>query len=172
MLAVLAMVAAPCAPARAQQPQQQQLCTPEQTVAALDQYCESVPEAGGPVSSQMGGRPASSRPLASVLPSRDIARLQKAGGSGGRALLLLPVVAPIGSSPVARAQRRLALKVARRVVGRGKLRGEPVDPQTVVTGLVDAGNDVLGGAFRWGLVVCTAGFAGIGWLRIRTRFRV
>jgi hypothetical protein len=172
VLAVLAMVAAPCAPARAQQQQQQQqLCTPEQTVAALDQYCESVPEAGGPVSTQIGGRPASSMPLASVLPSRDVARLRKAGGAAGRALLLLPVVAPVGSSPVS-AQRRLALRVARRVIGRRKLRGEQVDPQTVVTGLVDAGNDVLGGAFRWGLVLCTAGFAGIGWLRIRTRFRV
>jgi hypothetical protein len=172
VIAVLALVAGPCAPARAQQQQQQQLCTPEQTVAALDQYCESVPEAGGPVSSQIGGRPASSTPLGSVLPSRDIARLRNAGGAAGRALLLLPVVAPVGSSPAARAQRRLSLRAARRVVGRRKLPGEQVDPLTVATGLAEAGNDVVGGAFRWGLVVCTAGFAGIGWLRIRTRFRV
>jgi hypothetical protein len=167
--AVLAVLAAgaTAAPARAQHPPAP-FCPPDQSVAALDQYCESLPEAGGPVSSQTGGRPASSTPLGRVLPARAVTTLRAIGGAGGRALLLMPVVAPIGSSPAARAQRRLVRRFAPRVAAED-LSAKPVAPGTVLRGLAGARDAVLSGAFRWGLLVCTLGFAGIGWLRIRAK---
>ena len=42
----------------------------------------------------------------------------------------------------------------------------------VASGLASAAPDVVDGAFRWGLVICSLALSGLAWLRFRTRLRL
>jgi hypothetical protein len=147
-------------------------CLPDQTVAVLDQYCESLLTPVGvaaPIDAGPGGVRA--RPLSVVLPRSEVERLRKAGPAA-KALLLLPAVAPLARGPVTPAERRRARAGARRVIASGQLDATKDDVRSFATGLASAAADVVGGAFRWGLVICSVGLAGMTWLRFRSRLRL
>jgi hypothetical protein len=166
-LSVVIAVAAPPA-ARAQEPV---LCLPNQSVAVLDQYCDALITPGGssaPIGSRGGGKP-----LSTVLPAKEVSELRKAGRAG-QALLTLTVTptapAAPGAPTTARVRRRMA--AARRAVQPEQLKPPATDVVSITSGVVSVGGDVLGGAFRWGLVICTLGLAGMTWLRFRTRLKL
>ena len=147
-------------------------CPPEQTVAALDQYCESLPTPGGvaaPTDEGEGGLPMGR--LRSVLPPKQVKQLRKAGPAA-RALLELPTVAPLARAFMTPAERRRVDLGARKVVASGILDRRKGDVNGVASGLASAAPDVVGGAFRWGLVICTLALSGLAWLRFRTRLRL
>ena len=165
-LSAVLFVTAPAA-AGAQSPE---LCLPNQSVAVLDQYCDALLTPGG--SSEPIGSKAKGRPLSKALPADEVKAL-KESGRAGMALLTLRVPPPVPAAPGAppgSAQRRRA--EARPAVQPQKLKPPPGDVVSVSTGVVAVTGDVLGGAFRWGLVICTLGLAGMTWLRFRTRIRL
>jgi hypothetical protein len=61
---------------------------------------------------------------------------------------------------------------ARRAVEPQKLKPPASDVVSISTGVVSVSGDVLSGAFRWGLVICTLGLAGMTWLRFRARIKL
>ena len=147
-------------------------CPPEQTVAALDQYCESLPTPGGvaaPTDEGEGGLPMGK--LRSVLPPKQVKRLRDAGPAA-RALLELPAVAPLARAFMTPAERHRADVGAREVVASGTLDRRKGDVGSVASGLASSAPDVVGGAFRWGLVICSLGLSGLAWLRFRTRLKL
>ena len=145
-------------------------CSPEQTVAALDQYCEGLPTPiGMAVPTDSGG--AHSRPLSLVLPPAEVDRLRKAGPAA-KALLLLPAVAPLTRAHVTPGERRRAAIGARRVVASGALDAKEGDVSSFASGLASSAPDLLGGAFRWGLVISSLGLTGMTWIRFRSRLRL
>ena len=145
-------------------------CLPDQTVAALDQYCDTpVSMLGVPASSDAGAH--AMRPLSLALPPADAARLRKAGPAA-RALLLLPTVAPLAGAHVSAAERRRAAIGAHEVIASGQLEHRDAEARNFAKGLASAASDVVGGAFRWGLVICSLGLAGMSWLRLRSRLKL
>jgi hypothetical protein len=165
-LAVVALLTAP--PARAPA----QACVPGQTVAALDQYCDGLPTSDGTqVPTSNLGSTDSGPKLGAALSRTEVAQLSHAGPAG-RALLVLPAVSPLVRGTSVAKRRRIA-ETARKVVRSGALDDSTGDVGRVVAaGLTSAGGAVVGGAFRWGLVACTLGFAGMAWLRFRTRLKL
>jgi hypothetical protein len=137
-------------------------CSPHSGVSALDQYCSSLPGADGrPQPAGPGQRP-SGPPLSATLPPGELRRL-RADGPAARALLTVPSGRPASpGSP-----ERRAADSARAQVERSAKPGQP----TPVTALASAAPDVLGGAFRWGLLTSTLGIVGLAWLRFRARMR-
>ena len=145
-------------------------CLPDQTVAALDQYCDTpVSMLGVPASSDADAH--AMRPLSLALPPAAAARLRKAGPAA-RALLLLPAVAPLAGARVPAADRRRAAIGAHKVIASGQLEHREAEARSFAKGLASAADDVVGGAFRWGLVICSLGLAGMSWLRLRTRLKL
>jgi hypothetical protein len=139
-------------------------CPPEQTVAALDQYCEALPGVGGMVAPTASGPGrAAMRPLRVVLPPKEVESLRNAGPAA-MALLQLPVVAPVTQE-----DRRRADLGAREVVASGALDSPKGDVPGVASGLASAAPDVVSGAFRWALVLSSLGLAAMAWLRFRSR---
>jgi hypothetical protein len=147
-------------------------CQPDQTVAALDQYCESLlTPVGVAAPADAGPDAVRARPLSSVLPRTEVERL-RAAGPAAKALLLLPAVAPLARGPATPAERRRARVSARRVIASGELDAAEGDVRSFTTGLTSAAGDVVGGAFRWGLVICSLGLTGLTWIRFRSRLRL
>lgn len=147
-------------------------CLPEQTVAALDQYCEALPTpVGAAAPTSAGSGNVVMRPLSAALPPRVADRLRQAGPAA-RALLLLPVVAPLARAPMTEAERRRGDRGAREVIDSGPLESRKGNVSSVASGLAIAAPDVVGGAFRWALVVSSLGLAGMAWLRLRSRLRL
>jgi hypothetical protein len=147
-------------------------CPPEQTVAALDQYCESLPMPGGvagPTDEGEGEVPRGR--LRSVLPPKQVKQLRRAGPAA-RALLELPAVAPLARAFMTPAERRRADLGAREVIASGTLERRRGDVGSVASGLASAAPDVVGGTFRWGLVICSLALSGLAWLRFRTRLKL
>jgi hypothetical protein len=145
-------------------------CLPDQTVAVLDQYCDTpVNMLGVPASSDAGAD--APRPLSVTLPPAEAAQLRKAGPAA-RALLLLPAVAPLAGARVPPAERRRAVVGAHNVIASGQLGHRDAQARRFAKGLASAATDVVGGAFRWGLVICSLGLAGMFWLRLRTRLKL
>jgi hypothetical protein len=147
-------------------------CPPDQTVAVLDQYCETLPTPVGmsaPTDAGLGE--AGARPLSAVLPRSEVERLRKAGPAA-RALLLLPAVAPLARAPVTPEERRRAELGARKAIASGDLDATEDDVRSFATGLASSAGDVVGGGFRWGLVICSLGLAGMAWFRFRSRLRL
>ena len=144
-------------------------CKPSEDVAALDQYCDFLPSPEGddqPVN--FADQPTQPTPVSRVLARREVAMLRNSGPEG-RALLLLPVVAPVRPTP--EQQRR------NRTTGRRALRSVTIDapnvtPETVVSGVTAVGERTLASVFQWALLLCTVGFAGMAWLRFRTRLKL
>jgi hypothetical protein len=147
-----------------------QTCTPDQSVAVLDQYCDALPTSSG-ASAPGVGQHASGPPLMDVLAPPAVARLRESG-SAGKALLLLAAMAPVGRGPAAAERRSEVRRAAREVVASGDLDAPTGDAESLATGLAKASGNVIGGAFRWGLVISTLGLAGMSWMRFRTRLRV
>jgi hypothetical protein len=167
-LAVAGLLTAP--PARAAQ-----ACVPGQTVAALDQYCDALPTSDGTqVPTSNLGSTDSGPKLGTVLTPKEVAQLSDAGPAA-RALLVLPAVSPLLRGASA-AQRRRIAQTGRKIVRSGALDDSKGDVgrvgRVVASSLSSAGGAVVGGAFRWGLVACTMGFAGMAWLRFRTRLKL
>jgi hypothetical protein len=148
-----------------------QTCTPDQSVAVLDQYCDALPTSSGPSAPTGAGQHASGPQLMDVLAPPAVARLRESG-SAGKALLLLAAMAPVGPGPGAAARRSEVRRAARDVVASGDLQAPTGDAESLATGLAKASGNVIGGAFRWGLVISTLGLAGMSWMRFRTRLRV
>jgi hypothetical protein len=145
-------------------------CLPNQSVAVLDQYCDALVAPSG--SSEPIGSDAHGKPLSKVLPAREVEQLHDAGRAG-KALLTLAVsttVIPGSGAPSARVRRKMA--EARRAVEPQKLKPPASDVVSISTGVVSVSGDVLSGAFRWGLVICTLGLAGMTWLRFRARIKL
>ena len=111
------------------------------------------------------------RPLSVVLPPTAVEQLREAGPAA-KALLLLPAVAPLAGAPVTPAERRRARVGARRVIASGTLDATEGNARSFATGLASSAGDVVGGAFRWGLVICSLGLAGMSWFRFRSRLRL
>jgi hypothetical protein len=156
------------AAAGAQQPSGQ--CLTNQSVAVLDQYCDALVAPGG--SSEPIGSNAHGEPLSKVLPAKEVQQLHDAGRAG-KALLTLTVsttVVPGSGAPSAPVRHKMA--EARRAVEPEKLKPPAADVVSISSGVVSVGADVLGGAFRWGLVICTLGLAGMTWLRFRARIKL
>jgi hypothetical protein len=146
------------------------VCLPDQTVAVLDQYCETpLNMIGVPAPSDSGADRA--KALSVALPPAEASRIRQAGPAG-RALLLLPAAAPLASAGVTRAERRRAAAGARKVVSSGQLKRPASEVRGFANGLVAAAGDAVDGAFRWGLVICSFGLAGMSWLRLRTRLKL
>jgi hypothetical protein len=146
-----------------------QTCTPDQSVAVLDQYCDALPTSSGPSAPTGVGQHASGPQLMDVLAPPAVARLRESG-SAGKALLLLAAMAPVGRGPGVAASG--VRRAARDVVASGDLHAPTGDAESLATGLAKASGNVIGGAFRWGLVISTLGLAGMSWMRFRTRLRV
>ena len=126
-------------------------------LAAIDQYCELLPGAEGAVP------PGSSkRTLRDVLPMMT-QRLLDLGGPSGRAILALPVGAPLqrgGDRPA------LAPRAGEALKGRFALRdGDAVGVARSVGRLIDGGGSSE--LFRWILLLSTLGLVGAAWLRRR-----
>jgi hypothetical protein len=147
-----------------------QPCPPEQTVAVLDQYCDVLPTAGGGVEATASD-PASGAPLAAVLPRRTVKRLRESGAAA-TALLALTVPTPVTQDPAATVRERRTTRAARERVGKGTLDAPRRTVESLATGVATAGGDVVGGTFRWGLVICTLGLAGMTWFRFRAGLRL
>ncbi|MEP6689185.1 MAG: hypothetical protein ABJC36_12625 [Gemmatimonadales bacterium] len=145
-------------------------CLPDQSVAALDQYCESLlSPVGGTAPTWTGSGMMNLRPLNSVLPRSEVEQL-RTSGPAGKALLLLPAVAPLAGGPLtASERRRTRIRASRASATSGALGSTGDQVRGFATGLAAAAGDVLGGAFRWGLVICSLGLAGMTWLRFRSR---
>jgi hypothetical protein len=62
--------------------------------------------------------------------------------------------------------------MARDRVNLGQLDAPGRTVESVANSLATAGGNVVGGAFRWGLVICTLGMAGMTWFRFRARLRI
>jgi hypothetical protein len=143
-------------------------CQPNQTVAALDQYCDFLPTSAG-ASKPMGGG-GNARPLEQALTREEAARLRE-GGTPGKVLLVMPTL-----SPVTPEQAKAALKrrdeLTRRHLVPSKDGSKERNVRTLAEGMASAAGDVVGGAFRWGLVLSSLGLAGITWLRFRSRLRI
>jgi hypothetical protein len=90
-------------------------------------------------------------------------------GPEGRVLLLLPVVAPVRATAELRRRIRATSQRALRSI---TLDAPKVTPKTVVSGVTAVGQGTLAGGFQWALLVCTVGFAGMAWLRFRTRLKL
>jgi hypothetical protein len=147
-------------------------CQPDQAVAVLDQYCESLlTPVGVAAPADAGPNAVPARPLSVVLPRTEVARLREAGPAAS-ALLLLPAVAPLAGGPATPAERRRARVGARRVIASGQLDAAEGDVRSFTTGLASAAGDVVGGAFRWGLVICSLGLTGMTWFRFRSRLKL
>jgi hypothetical protein len=166
-LAVAGLLTAPPARALAQAS-----CVPGQTVAALDQYCDALPTSDGTqVPASNLGSTDSGPKLGTVLTPKEVAQLSDAGPAA-RALLVLPAVSPLVRGATV-AQRRRIAQTGRKIVRSGALDDSKGDVGRVVaSSLSSAGGAVVGGAFRWGLVACTMAFAGMAWLRFRTRLKL
>jgi hypothetical protein len=158
--AVVASVALvlPASPAAAKT-SQGPACPPAQTVAALDQYCDSLPGSAGQSQPPGPGAGRTARPLSSALPHNVMTALRGAGPAA-RALLTIPA----GGLPAdSQGSERQAAAGARNTVEKASAGDAP----TAVGALISGAPDVLGGAFRWGLVASTLGIAGVAWLRLR-----
>jgi hypothetical protein len=143
-------------------------CKPSQDVAALDQYCEFLPSPEGdeqPVNS--ADQPTQRTPMSRALPRREVAMLRKSGPEG-RALLLLPALAPVGLTP----EQRRRIRITReRVLRSTTLDAPEVTPKTVISDVTAVGERTFASVFQWALLLCTVGFAGMAWLRFRTRLK-
>ncbi|MEA2134466.1 MAG: hypothetical protein QOC68_2375 [Solirubrobacteraceae bacterium] len=147
-------------------------CPPDQTVAALDQYCESLlTPVGVAAPAEAGPDAVRARPLSVALPRTEV-ELLRAAGPAAKALLLLPAVAPLARGQDTPAERRRARAGARSVLASGQLDAKEGDVRGFTTGLASAAGDVVGGAFRWGLVICSLGLTGMTWFRFRSRLRL
>jgi hypothetical protein len=142
----------------AARPNQGPNCPPQPNVSALDQYCAALPGASGQQPS--GPDQPQQQPLSATLPRRVIRQL-RSDGAAASALLTVPAGAMPSQDP---AERRAAPKVQAAV----ERAVNPTPPQAVAA-LATAAPDVLGGAFRWGLVTSTLGIVGLAWLRFRAR---
>ena len=146
-------------------------CIPDQTVAALDQYCDALPNPAGAGPPRPAGAPAP-RPLRDVLSPKQAERLRDAGPAG-MAVLLLPIVSPLARAPLTLKERRRAERATDSLVRPGSLdTRDQDDVATVAAGMASAAEGVLGGAFRWGLVISSLGIAALTWLRLRSRIRL
>jgi hypothetical protein len=147
------------------------LCLPSQSVAVLDQYCDALVTPGG--SSQPIGTKAPGKPLSKVLPAREVRALRESGRAG-KALLTLSsatvMAAGPGAVPLPRIRRQVS--AARPAVTAEKLKPPSGDVASISSGVVAVSGDVLGGTFRWGLVICTLGLGGMTWVRVRTRMKL
>ena len=160
---VALVVAAPTA-AHAAEP----VCQPSEDVAALDQYCDSLPAPDGQEQPVRFDAAPVRMPISRALPARKVEKLRESGPEA-RALLVLPVVAPVRARPEQRERIRATKERVLRSTG---LDAPGVTPEAVVSGVSTVGPRVVGGAFRWVLLVCTLGFAGMAWLRFRTRLKL
>jgi hypothetical protein len=133
-----------------------QRCSGED-VAAVDQYCEMIPDADGnmPV-----GAP--TQHLRDTLPPPTRRRLL-AGGPDGRTLLALPLGAPM--APATRAVEPLpgAADVLSGLLGEHP---RSIGAARAVRTVADSGNG-LSDAFRWALLLSMLGLAGVAWGRQR-----
>ena len=143
-------------------------CKPSEDVAALDQYCDFLPSPEGDEQPlNFADQPTQPTPVSRVLARREVAMLRNSGPEG-RALLLLPVVAPVRPTP--EQQRRIRTTGGARPLGHD--RRAQVTPETVVSGVTAVGERTLASVFQWALLLCTVGFAGMAWLRFRTRLKL
>jgi hypothetical protein len=144
-------------------------CQPSQEVAALDQYCDFLPTPEGDEQpTNLAASPTPSTPVSSALGTREVAMLRDSGPAG-RALLLLPVVAPVRATAE---QRRRIRATGARALRSTTLDAPNVTPKTVVSGVTAVGEGTFAGVFQWALLLCTLGFAGMAWLRFRTRLKL
>jgi hypothetical protein len=165
-VAFVALAAGLPAGARAAEP----ACQPSEDVAALDQYCGDFltsPD-GSEQPVDLGVQPTQQMPMSRALSRREVAMLRESGPEG-RALLLLPVVAPVRPTPE---QQRRMLTTRRRVLRSTALDAPQLTPETVVSGVAAVGERTLASVFQWALLLCTMGFAGMAWLRFRTRLKL
>ena len=68
-------------------------------------------------------------------------------------------------------QRRRILTTSREALRSTTLDAPKLTPETVVSGVTAVGERPLAGVFQWALLLCTVGFAGMAWLRFRTRLK-
>jgi hypothetical protein len=145
-------------------------CMPDQTVAVLDQYCETPLSLIG-VPAPSDAKRGAAKSLSVALPPAEASRLRKAGPAA-KALLLLPVIAPLPGAGVPPQERRRTAVKARRVLKSGQLEKRESETRSLAQGVAAAAGEVLDGAFRWGLVICSFGLAAMSWLRLRARHRL
>jgi hypothetical protein len=125
-------------------------------VAAIDQYCELLPSAEGPASSNEPRRG-----VRTVLPPEERKRLWQAGPVG-RALLAMPIGVQAGAvGPVFRPLPGAAAALSGRLAepdasGPGVLRA---------TGTAAWDGGRLSQLFRWLLLASTIGLVGAAWAR-------
>jgi hypothetical protein len=153
VLATLAVLAAACEPAVAQQ------CRPDPDVAAMDQYCSALPGADG--------RDTRGQALRVVVPEEIAGRLRRAG-LAGEVLLGLAAAAP--AETVGRAGRRSRRLDANGLVLPGDLGIAETDASAVTAvGRAFTREEGVGSGFRWVLLLSTFGLAGAAWRRFRRR---
>jgi hypothetical protein len=145
-------------------------CAPNQTVAALDQYCDFLPTSAG-ASTPLGSGPAEAKPLKDALTPEQAERLRKAG-MPGKVLLVMPTLSPITPEQAKAAERRRAELRREGLVPTKRDAPEKDDLGQVAAGVASSAADIVGGAFRWGLVICSLGVAGMTWLRFRSRLKI
>jgi hypothetical protein len=153
----------PAAPASAQG------CLPQSTVAALDQYCASLPSSDG-APQPVGSGGGSATPLSAMLPKHEVSKL-RAAGMAGQALLSVPS----GGARPSRATVERSLPATRKAAEQARSEEKSAAARTLGTAartLATDAPDVLGGAFRWGLTISTLAIAAMAWLRFRGRIKL
>lgn len=147
-----------------------QACIPQSGVAALDQYCDSLPSSDG--APQPVGSNGATTPLSSALSKGEVAKLRDSG-MAGQALLSVPSGAPLSNSAAQQVVK--SLPATRRAVEKARNEERSAGANSIGTAAVALATeapDVLGGAFRWGLTVSTLGIAAMAWLRFRGRIKL
>ena len=134
-----------------------QTCASAPGTSALDQYCETIPSAGGGSATGNPGTTAGR----SDLPRSEIDRLER-DGAVGQGLLHLAVVTTSGSGP------RASGRAGARASGRAADEVPSSDPLSAVTSAV-ADGPTLSPALPLVLLLIAVLAGAVAWLRARTR---
>jgi hypothetical protein len=146
-------------------------CKAPPGTSGIDQYCETVPAAGGDQGTRGGGH--SGRRLGDSLPRHTAAALRRSGGAG-KAILGLSTGSGQGSNTGNSGGNAAKGSTGARSQGRGTAQksqftapaGRSDNPLQAVRSAVTSGGSA-GPGFVWILVILGVIMAGLGWLRYR-----
>jgi hypothetical protein len=146
-------------------------CEAPPGTSGIDQYCETVPAAGGDQGTRGGGH--SGRRLGDSLPRHTAAALRRSGGAG-KAILGLSTGSGQGSNTGNRGGNAAKGSTGAGSHGRSTAHGSQFtapagrsdNPLQAIRSAVTSGGSA-GPGFVWILVILGAIMAGLGWLRYR-----
>lgn len=140
-----------------------QSCEAPPGTGAVDQYCETIPDAGGDRGASDPGPTRSREPLPA-----STRQALRSGGSEAQALGEL-LEGPSGERPGSDAGRRGDNERGRAGLSTRRVEEPSGDPFSALTASIGQGDETVGGAFVWILVALTLLVLSLAWLRFRRR---